>query len=249
MNTRTALAALLAFAAFGFAPDPDPAPVFSNPTEFTNVFAPFRAGSVKVFRGRSEGARTAVIVNHLVETRLFPFGGGMVECGILEEKAFEDGQMVEISHSYIAQDDEGNVRYFGEVSVEYSGGIIVGPEVDSWLVGGPTLPGESEQIQSVTEPAMYMIANPQEGDSFNLQAIPGAGEIYTIQRTNVTLKTPAARYENVLRIQEVNDLEPGPPETVWVAPGVGLVREKARKVRTELMATSLIEVPAPQPAQ
>jgi hypothetical protein len=176
------------------------------------------------------------------------YGGTPVECAIIEEKAFEDGQLVEISRAYLAQDDAGNVRFFGEVSVEYAGGIIVGPEVDSWLVGGPTLPGEPAEIQAVAEPAMYMIANPQEGDTFNLQGIPGAHETYTILRTGQTVKTAAARYEHALRIQEVNDLEPGPPETLWVAPGVGLIREKGKKIRNQLMATSLVEVPAPQPA-
>jgi hypothetical protein len=153
--------------------------------------------------------------------------------------------LVEISQAFLAQDDDGNVRFFGEISIEYEQGIIVGPEVDSWVVG-PALPSDPPGIQETSAPAMYMIANPQVGDSFNLQAIPGASETYTILKTEVTVKTPAARYEHAIKIQEINDLEPGPPETVWVAPGVGLIREKGKKVRNQLLATSLIEVPAPQ---
>ena len=89
MNTRTALAALVALAAFGFAPEPDP--TFSDPSNITNVFAAFRPGAVKVFKGRSEGARTTVLEHHLQETRTFIYAGGSVECAILEESAFEDG--------------------------------------------------------------------------------------------------------------------------------------------------------------
>ncbi len=247
MPTRTILPALAAGLAavlsLGFAPDP--VPVFSAPTTLTNPYAPFEPGSVKVFRGRSEGAKTTTLRRHLPETRLFPWNGGMVETVVVEEQSFEDGQLVEVSTSYLAQDDDGNVRFFGEVSLEYEQGIIVGPEPDSWLVGGP-MPGDPEEVQSVDDPAMFMIADPQEGDVFSLQDLPDAQETYTVVKVGTKVKTPAGRFKSAMRVLETNDLEPGPPESVWIVPGVGIVREKGRKVRNTLLATSLVEV-APEP--
>ncbi len=237
MFAKIAVTAVLASLMLGFAPEP--LPTFSNPTAITNLYAPFNPGSVKVFRGRSEGARTAVVESHLTETRFFAFNGEMVEAVVLEEKEFEGGQLVEIARSYLAQDDAGNVRFFGEVSIEYDGGIIVGPEVDSWVVG-ELMPEDPPGIESVQAPFMYMVANPQVGDSFKLQDFPGASETYTVMKTGLKMKTAAGVYKQVIRIAEKNDLEPGPTESLWVAPGIGSIRERGHKNRNQLLATSLV---------
>ncbi len=238
MFATTALAVILLFPAL--ADVPASAPVFSAPTSIDNPLAPFVPGATQLMLGRREGTRASVVVNHLDETRQFAWNGALVTTRILEEQEFEDGELVEIAHTYLAQADGGAVHVFGEISWEFAAGEPLGPEQDSWIVGPPQV-GDPQGLKLADEPAMFMPAAPQKGDVFDRSAIPGEPELLEV--VGVTkLKLPAGKFTQVVVMKEhASELEPGPPGFSWFAPEVGRVAEKGKGLRVKLLASSLIQ--------
>jgi len=221
---------------------PDEGPVFGNPTLVTNPWVAFVPGAVRVLNGRADGVRTTSVVTHLDTTRSFDHGGQPVACRILEEKDFENGTLVEISLSYLAQDDAGNVRAFGEVSLIITDGVVTGAEPDSWLVGGPSLPGDPPEAQTATGPAMYMPATLNVGDTFDQQNLPGSSETIVVVAVDVKVKVPGGKFGKAVKLHELDDGEDddsGKPEIRWVVPGIGIVKEKGKGLSNQLIATSL----------
>lgn len=219
-----------------------PPPSFSAPTGMTNPWAPFTPGSVKVFRGRADGQRTATLETHLAELRVFTWGGVDVPCRVIEEQEFADGALVEITRHYVAQDDAGNVRYFGEVSLVIEGGVVVETEEDSWLVGGPSLPGDPADVHAAEHPTMFMPADPQPGQSFQQEDFEHHAETLVVLARDVPVRVAAGAYERALKLRELDDGEDGgASQQRWVVAGVGLVKEVGPRTRTELLATSLLE--------
>lgn len=239
---RAALAATLTTLCLApaHAGDPAPPPVFSTPTAITNVYAPFVPDSTKLFRGRSEGARTAVLESHLEATRTFLWHGEPVETRILEEKEFERGVLVEIARTYLAQSDDGSVWAFGEVSVEYEDGEDVGPEEDAWLLGGPSLPSDPLDVLSVAEPSLYMPATLSVGQSFSRENFPGGSETIEVVAVGVKLKVPAGKFTQAVRLRETTTKDE-PTTHSWVVPGLGEVRERGKGGKNQLIARSLQE--------
>src|SRR5688572_308162 len=88
------------------------------------------AGSVRVFEGEEDGTplRTELEVTSDTRTIL-----GVVTT-VLRDRAYEDGQLVEDTLDWYAQDKDGNVWYFGEDSKEMDNGRVVST-AGSWEAG------------------------------------------------------------------------------------------------------------------
>lgn len=237
MRRTLAPLALTAAALLLAAPAPR-AQSFSAPTEITNAYAPFVVESVSVFAGRSQGARTTTIVRHLPEPRTFSWGTLEVTCCVREERAFADGELVEIATSYLAQDDDGNVHLFGEVSLLIEEGEPADVEDDSWIVG-PPLPSDPAGVQSAEGPALCVPATLVEGQVF--QQDPSGQEQLTVLAVDRKLRVKAGRYTTAVKLQEANPIEGGGKETTWIVPGIGIVKENDVDGRSQLVATSLAE--------
>src|SRR5262245_36137743 len=86
---------------------------FSNPTSIDNEFLPWLPGMVLSY---VEDEVYTITVTVLEETRTV-MG---VECVVVHDELTDaDGMIVEDTMDWYAQDDEGNVWYFGEETVEY----------------------------------------------------------------------------------------------------------------------------------
>ena len=213
-------------------------PVFGSSAAITNPFAPFQPNATKVFRGRLDGGRLVVIEQHSDETRTFQFGGQSVECCILVEKEFLNGSQVDTSVTYLGEDVDTNVYIFGEFSTTHENGVVVSHE-GSWYVGEP-VEGDPDGSVYVDQPFLFMPANPQVGDSFQPENIPGFEvETFTVLETGRKLKVDAGRYTNALKLREVYELS-GKVQQHWIVPGVGMVRTRGKSEKLNLMATTLI---------
>ncbi len=247
-----ALLALLALSLPGAPPTPafaQPAPaaalapvgaglVFTTPLVFTNPLVPFESGAVKLFVGKSGGAKTAVVDIYLAETRAFDLGGGSVECAILQETEFEDGVVVEISRNHFAQADDGTVAYFGETVDIYESGAIVAHD-GSWLVGGPTLPGDPVDTATAAAPAVFMPAAPAPSDTWKPEdLLPFVDETVTALDDDATISVPAGKFVHALKVEESTALGPE-TELKWYAPGVGVAKVKAKGEKLLLIASTL----------
>jgi len=217
---------------------PDGPPVFSNPTLFTNEFMPFEVGAVKAYVGKSEGERTAVVDLFLATTRDFALDGEVVTCRVLQETEFEGGELSEISTNYFACADDGTVYYFGEVVDIYEDGEVVGAD-GSWLVGGGG-PGDPDGTLSVDEPALFMPGDPEVGDFFRPENVPGGPmETAEIEKEDRRVRVTAGRYEGCIQVRETNVAD-DESERKWYAPGVGVIKAKGKQEILKLIASTLL---------
>jgi hypothetical protein len=213
-------------------------PVFSEPLEIDNPYFPFTPGGMKVFTGVSDRQKITIVDLYREETRLFDVGGVDVDTRILQETEFEQGQLVEISQNYFAQADDGTVYYLGEVVDIYEDGEVVSHE-GSWLVGGPTEPGDPAETANAAGPAVFMPADPEVGDTFKPEDVfPVADETVRVLSLNRRVTVPAGRFKNVLQVRETSPLSSG-HGTKWYAPGAGVVQGKSNGEWFKLIALAL----------
>ena len=97
-----------------------------NPADFTtridNPYWPMAPGSRWVYRETdTEGTKQRVVVTVTPGTKRIANG---VEARVVHDVVTEDGQLVEVTDDWYAQDTDGNVWYLGEDTAEYENGKV-----------------------------------------------------------------------------------------------------------------------------
>ncbi len=217
-------------------------PTFSNPLNIDNAFFPFQPGGRKVYSGGDHGTKTSAVDDFRTETRTFILNGTNVACHILAEEGYENGELVERSFNHFAQADDGTVYYFGEIVNLYEHGVIVSHE-GSWLVGGATLPSDPPGIGNAPRPGLFMPANPELGDVFKQEDLfPVVDETDEVVGVDLDVLVPAGKYDGAIAIKESSRLEPA-IELKWYAPGVGVVKVRAKGETLRLEFSTLVPPP------
>ena len=128
----------------------------------------------------------------------------------------EDGQITEKTKDYYAQDNKGNVWYFGEDTAEFENGKLVSTE-GSWLAG-----------VNGANPGIVMEAHPKVGDSYVQEdAAPVAENAAEVISLNGHAKVPFGNFNHLLVTHDTNLLEPDAPgENKYYAKGIGEVYAK-----------------------
>ena len=102
-----------------------------DPNDFTttidNEYFPMKPGTTFVYQGGTQ--RDRMTVTHSTKKVMG------VECVVVDDRAWEDGKLIEKTYDWFAQDKKGNVWYFGEDTKEYENGKVVSTE-GSWEAGG-----------------------------------------------------------------------------------------------------------------
>jgi len=200
-------------------------PTFTDPLTIDNPYHPFVVGRMKFFEIRQGHTDGEVVDTYLPEVRVFDVDGTMVSTRALEEMELEDGELVEISHNYFAQADDGTVYYFGEVVDIYEDGMVVSHD-GSWLVGGPTMPGDPADTADAEEPTIYMPGNPEVGDVFFPEdLLPYVYESDEIVKVEKNVSVPGGHFEDCIVTEESSVLSED-TEMKWYAPGMGVIKGK-----------------------
>ena len=129
--------------------------------------------------GRVDGEPFRTEVTLLPETRIIEWQGQQVETLVSQYVAYLDGRIHEVAYDFYAQDDAGAVWYFGEDVFNFADGVIVDTH-GTWIAGkdGPA--------------AMIMPADPQVGDVYRPENIPGfVFEEVTVKAVDQTLDGPS----------------------------------------------------------
>jgi hypothetical protein len=109
------------------------------------------------------------------------------------------GQLIEKTEDYFAQDDAGNVWYFGEAAKNYENGKFVGTE-GSWLAG-----------KKGAEPGIVMLADPQKGITYKEENAVNAQDTATVTSLNGTAQLEQFGSLNKLLVTlDLNPLEKDP---------------------------------------
>ena len=193
-----------------------------------NPYFPMAAGTTWSYQGREDGEVERIEVVVTSEIRMIDGVGATV----VRDTVLLDGELIEDTFDWFAQDSEGNVWYLGEDSTEYEDGEIVST-AGSWEAGvDGALPG----IIMYADPAAH-INQPYRQEFFEGEA-EDVGEIV---ETGVSVTVAGVTYENVIVVREWNPLEPGEFENKYHAPGIGVVLEEVVEGgsgRVELLETS-----------
>ena len=142
-----------------------------------------------------------------------------VECVAVSDIAKEGNKTVEKTRDYFAQDDQGNVWYFGEDTRTFQAG---GVDFEGTWRAGRVPEGGTE----LARPGIIMLADPQVGDSyFEENALPVAHDGATVVSLNATAETGLGTLQGLLHTEN-GDIE-GAIEQKFYSPGIGFVRGEA----------------------
>lgn len=200
-------------------PDPviDPGPASEHPslpdasefvTRIDNPHLPFIPGTTWVYEGTSDGEEERIEV--LAETRTIQG----ITATVVRDTVSIDGEIVEDTHDWFAQDRDGNVWYLGEAVEDLEGGQVVSTE------------GSFEAGTDGAQAGIVMPAVPAVGDAFRQELYPGEAEdMAEILQIDASSTVAAGSYDDVVVTRDRNPLEPEAVEEKHYAPGVGLIFE------------------------
>jgi DUF3108-like len=188
-----------------------------NPADFSthidNPLFPLSSLGPKEFTGVENGGVSAGLVSEVLPNTITVAG---VEVLVLEERAYEDGELVEVALDFFAQHSDGTVWYFGERVDNYENGKFV-DHGGTWLAG-----------RSGNEPGIIMPASPVVNQEYDQENAPGVAEDHAkVISTDESVSTPAGNFTGCLKTEETTPLEPEIKDFKWYCPGVGMVRDEA----------------------
>ena len=209
----------------GDAVDLDPA---DFTVDITNPWWPMAVGDRWVYEeSDGEGGVAKVEVTVLDRTKTVAAG---VKGRVVHDIVTEDGEVIEDTLDYYAQDADGNIWYLGEKTAEYENGKVKTTE-GSWEAGvdggqaGIAVPADP---RAGTGYRQEYLADHAEDDGFVLS-------------TDEQVQTPTGLYEGALMTRDTTPLEPKLVELKYYAPGVGPVMEvpvSGESGRTVLVETT-----------
>ena len=188
-----------------YAPDLDPADFVRL---IDNPFLPFIPGSRWVYESDDGSERIEVVV--LDETREI-LG---ITATLVRDTVTEDGELVEDTVDWYAQDCDGNVWYLAEDSKELEDGEVVST-AGSWEAG-----------VDGAFPGIVMQADPRVGQSYRQEFYAGEAEdLAEILQLDGSETVPLGSFTQLLVVREWNPLEPEVIENKYYARGTGVVLE------------------------
>jgi hypothetical protein len=199
--------------AANYAPNIDPSNFVDR---VDNPYFPLEPGTTWVYEGKTPEGTERVEDTVLQKTKRV-MG---VECVVLRDRVWTNGELVEETFDWYAQDKEGNVWYFGEDTKEYENGKVVSTK-GSWEAG-----------VDGAKPGIIMPADPKVGHSYREEYYIGhaedMAEVISLDGAalNDAIFTPYDSFgKDILVISAWNALEPAILEHKYYAPDVGLIGE------------------------
>jgi len=176
----------------------------------TNPLMPLTPGVTRNYEAETEEGLETIVVTVLYESKQI-LG---VNCTVVRDTVYLDGEIVEDTHDWFAQDAEGNVWYFGEIALNYEDGELA--DVDgSWKAG-----------VDGAQPGIVMPAALAPGQTFRQEFYLGEAEDFgTILSLNSPASVPYGDFANCLQTMDGTPMEPEAVEHKYYAPGIGVVLE------------------------
>jgi len=187
-------------------PSPDPDDFVAT---IDNPWLPLTPGSTWTYES-SEGETITVTVTD--ETRVV---AGVSTTVVHDVVTGADGEVVEDTFDWFAQDRAGNVWYFGEETTEYDDR------------GRPETHGSWEAGVDGARAGLVMAATPRVGDGYQQEYYPGEAEDQAeVLSLDASVEVPFGSYDGVLQTEDTTPLEPELVERKYYARGVGVVLEE-----------------------
>jgi hypothetical protein len=171
-----------------------------------NPWLPFTPGSRWVYEAGG-GERNEVVVTD--QTRKV-MG---ITATVVHDTETRNGELIEQTADWFAQDRDGNVWYLGEDTTAFDN-------------GRPSSAGSWEAGVDGALPGIIMKADPQVGDAYRQEFYRGEAEdMGKVVRIGDAETVPFRSFDGLLVTQDWTPLEPKVVEEKFYAKGVGLVLE------------------------
>ena len=212
-------------------------PVDLDPAHFTadvtNPWFPLEPGTRWTYRETTEDREVVkVVVTATSVTRTIANG---VTARVVRDTVTLDGEIIEDTLDWYAQDKGGTVWYLGEDTAEFEDGRIT------------TREGSFEAGVDGAQAGVIMPASPEIGMAYRQEYYKGEaednGEVLALgQRASV----PAGKYDDLVQTADTTPLEPDVLEHKYYARGVGLVLTIDREAGGREVLLSVTRVPPEQ---
>ena len=192
--------------------------VFTHPLTIDNPYMPLVVGTTYLYRSETEDGTEEDTV--IVTNQKNKLGG--VKCRAVSDvvtltNEVLDHEPTEVTTDWYAQDDDGNVWYCGEDTVEY---IFD----DDFNKIGESTESSWNADEPGAEPGIAMLANPMIGDSYRQEFLEDVAEdMAKVLRLDATVSIEFGDFDNCLETKEWTPLEQGSIEHKYYYPSVGLV--------------------------
>jgi hypothetical protein len=204
------LAALIAAGCGGASSSYDPV---IDPAHFVsgvdNPYFPLVPGTVFDYEVTESGEQVTVTVT--AET--IEIVG--VTCMVVHDVASLDGTTLEDTWDWYAQDDDGNVWYFGEDTTAYGD-------------GAPSTAGSWKAGVDGAKPGIVAEGAPEVGDVYRQEYLAGEAEDQgEVLDLDASITVPYGSFSGCLKTKDFSELEPDVVEHKYWCPDVGMVAAEA----------------------
>jgi hypothetical protein len=190
------------------------APTDLSPT-IDHPFVAFASMSGAVFEGEEvdpdTGESLPIRVESTVREQTTTIAG--VDVTVVDVSDYEDGELIEQTEDYYAQDGAGVVYYMGERVDDYENGAVVGHH-GQWLAG-----------EDGNRAGVFMPAGVEVGTEFAQEQVPGVAEDRsTIVASGMTVTVPAGTFADCIETEDYDPIDDVTEHKLYCR-DVGLVRE------------------------
>jgi len=193
------------FGPAAYAPQIDPANFVAA---IDNPYFPLTPGTTFIYEGQTADGleRVEFAVTHVTKEILG------VTCIEVHDVVRVDGEVIEDTLDWFAQDTAGNVWYFGENTGELEDGRVVN-------IDGTFTAGVDE-----AKPGIIMQAHPAVGDFYRQEfSLDNAEDNAEVVSLTESVAIPFGTFANCLKTEETTPISPGVLENKYYAPGIGNV--------------------------
>jgi hypothetical protein len=179
-----------------------------HPADFVDVidnkYFPLDPGTTFIYEGGTE--RDVMAVTSATKKIMG------VKCVVVDDRGYDGGKLIEKTYDWFAQDNKGNVWYFGEDTKELDNGKVTSTK-GSWEAG-----------VDGAKPGIIMQGDPKVGESYRQEYYEGEAEdTAKVVSLDESATVPYGSFDSVLETREWTPLEPSYDEHKYYAAGVGQV--------------------------
>jgi hypothetical protein len=210
-------------------PDADAAE-FRDGQAVDNPYFPLPVGATWVYEAESDEGLERIeieVLDPAVESKTV---NGVVAT-VVEDTVYLDGEIIEYTHDWYAQDTEGNVWYLGEDTCEFEPGTF-DPDFDA--CEHPV--GAWEWGRDGALPGIVMLADPQVGgDPYYQEYYPGEAEDYgQVVEAGITVEVAAGAFDDCIVTLDASTLDLDLREHKSYCRGIGTTKVEEPDIVEEL---------------
>lgn len=183
---------------------------FSDPTNFTNPYWPHEFEKSYILESQTAEGLEKIEKVRIDETKVI-MG---ITCAVIHDRVWLNNILIEETYDWHAQDNAGNLWYFGEKVVNFNPDGTFKDNAGSWEAG-----------VDGAKPGIVMLANPQVGMKYREEYYFNEAEDQAeVVATNEAVSVAFGSFTNCVKTRNWTELDPDAEEFKWYAPKVGVVK-------------------------